>query len=424
MNSPTANNAPKILLVSFRWNTLTEAPYLFKQSGCHVDVLCPNDNWAIQNSFYDHWIDSGDSLQSLILRLTNLVKQNIYQEIVIGDDPILWKIYREKITILWHLLPICNPLALPILSKVGFSQHCNTHAIPTPIFSILTNKVDGAQALLKCGLPLVTKENYSAGGEGVKKFTDVPSFEAYLESYPFTEPLLVQSFIEGSLVSVEALFKNGELLEYACSVVLDGDRGPSTKRRYLPKDHQVNLIISKFGKSTLLHGFANIALMQESTTGNYLLFEADPRPNKWVPYGKWFGSDFSRAIKVFLGIEFCKEDPLVQTQDIFEIEHFNSHLAKLLNNQRYVDALLHLLDYDKNIRYTIYDPRLLKARMDFMYRQVIKHRQSLESKFAQPANNTQSYTQTVPVVNPAIFIKNEQNQLQRSDLSTPKADAE
>ena len=211
---PAPGPAPRILLVTWNWSTLTEMPYLLKQAGCAVDVLCPAGNWAIRNSFFDRWIDAGDSLESLLQALIALVDGAGYRHIMIGDDPILWAIYRNRIAALWPLLPVKNTAALPILNKLGLAEHCRRHGIATPDFCRVEGRADALQALRVLGLPLVLKENYSNGGAGVRVFRDAAAYQAFVEAHEFREPLLAQRFIQGRHVDVEALFKEGRLLHH------------------------------------------------------------------------------------------------------------------------------------------------------------------------------------------------------------------
>ena len=399
-----ASTVFRVLLVTFNWSTLTEMPYLLKQAGCQVEVLCPSSNLAIKNSFFDRWIDAGDSMESLLASLVELARDPGYRYIMIGDDPILWAIYRGPIPALWHLLPVQNAAALPILHKIGFAEHCQQHAIPSPAFARAESRADALQALHTLGLPLVFKENYSNGGNGVKVFTDAPSCQAFIDSYSFSQPLLAQRFIEGRHVDVEALFKNGCLLQYVCSEVLEDNYGPSSKRRYFPNDERIGHTIARMGQTAGLHGFANMSLMLEADSQTYYLFEADPRPNKWVPYARWFGRDFAPAFRAFLADGPSADVACLATTDshvdCWEVEHFSSHLAKLLGAGRYLDAILHLLDFDKNLRYTVYDPVLLKAKMDDLYRQLLPQRDALAAKAARHVAALQNPAATIPVNQP------------------------
>lgn len=402
-NQPTSTTA-RVLLVTFNWSTLIEMPYLLKQAGCQVEVLCPSSNLAIKNSFFDRWIDAGDSMESLLRRMEALVRDPGYRYIMIGDDPILWAIYRGPIPALWHLLPVQNAAALPILHKIGLAEHCQQHGIPSPAFHRVESRADALQALDTLGLPLVFKENYSNGGNGVKVFRDASSCRSFIDAYSFSQPLLAQRFIEGHHVDVEALFKNGNLLQYVCSEILEDNYGPSSKRRYFPNDERIGDIIARMGQTAGLHGFVNMSLMLDVISQTYYLFEADPRPNKWVPYARWFGRDFAPAFRAFLadgpGADVASLTYTDAPVACWEVEHFSSHLTRLLRAGRYLDAILHLLDFDKNLRYTIYDPVLLKTKMDDLHRQLLPQRDALAAKAARYVAALQNPSATITINQP------------------------
>jgi hypothetical protein len=424
------SSAPRILLVTYGWSTLAEMPYLLKQAGCQVEVLCPGTNWAIKNAFYDRWIDAGDSIASLIDVLVVLAQDPGYRYIMIGDDPILWAIYRGRTSALWPLLPIRNEAALPILHKTGFAEHCQRHGIPSPGFLRIEGQTDALHAIEILGLPLVLKDNYSNGGQGVRVFRDASSCLAFVATHALSEPLLAQRFIEGRHVAVEALFKSGHLLQYVCSEILEDNHGPSSKRRYFPNDERIGTIISAMGQSACLHGFVNMSLIQEASSQAYYLFEADPRPNKWVPYARWFGRDFAPAFRVFLADDPAGSACLPATDkqvDGWEVEHCTSHFSKLLNAGRYLDAILHLLDFDRNLRYTIYDPVLLKAKMDSIHGQLLPKREALAAIAAQHVAALQNPYSTVTVNRQAEIPMSTitlDNQEYDSESLSPKARAQ
>lgn len=380
---------PRVLLVTHRWSTLTEMPHLLKQADCQVDVLCPAGNWAIRNGYYDRWIDAGDSLDSLLGKLVNLARAPDYRYIMIGDDPILWAIYRRRITSLWHLLPVGDEAALPVLHKIGLAEHCRRHGIPSPDFMRVDGPADIGRALVTLGLPLILKENYSNGGEGVRFFRDASACRAFVATYDFQEPLLAQRAITGRHVDVEALFKHGRLLQYVCAEILEDNHGPSTKRRYFPNDARIGQIVARIGETAGLHGFANISLMQDGGSQAYLLFEADPRPNKWVPYARWFGRDFASAFRIFLEDDLAADQACLPADDTpvecWEVEHFTGHCSKLLNAGRFFDVILHLLDFDRNLRHTLHDPVLLKTKMDTLRDQLLMRHDAWAARVAGPS---------------------------------------
>jgi hypothetical protein len=359
----------KVLLVTLYWSTLTELPYLLKQAGCEVHIACPKKNPLIKTSFYERWLDTGDTMESLLSLLVNLVKDNDYSYILIGDDPILWEIYSRNIIALKALLPLRNESALPILNKVGFAEHCHKKGISSPPFKGINCSLSAKEALEILGLPIVIKKNYSNGGLGVVIFKERQTYNKYIEAFAFEEPLLAQKFIAGELIGADVLFKNGKLLQYACSVDIDSGLGPSTQRRYFQDDGRIGKILKQIGESALLHGFVNVTLIKEPNSQEYYLIEADPRPTKWVAYARWFGCDFIEPFKYFLADPSEEHDYVMPTLDIadidcWEVEFFPVHAMKLFNQRRTDEAIRHLVDYKRNTRYTLYDPILLEAKMD------------------------------------------------------------
>ncbi|MBA5608605.1 ATP-grasp domain-containing protein [Duganella sp. FT3S] len=363
--------APKVLLVTHDWSTLAEMAWLAKQAGCQVHVLCPHNNAAIKNSFHDRWFDSGPTLDTLLAALRALAGQRSYQYILIGDDPILWRIYRDRLEDLWPLLPILDHAALPMLGKAGFAALCRDHGVSSPRFEVVTRAAEAPAALQSLGLPVVVKENYSNGGAGVRIFRDAPAYAQCMAAYDYAEPLLVQQFIDGELLSMDALFKRGKLLQYACAVDVEPTLGPSTKRRYFPNDEPIGALLRRLGQAATLHGFANISILRERDSQRCYLIEADPRPTKWVSCTRWFGHDIVAAFRAFLaGDDADVEVPEADyaAVDCWEVEYFPNHLAKLLNEGRTQEAILHLLDFKRNARHTIYDPVLLEEKMDCIRR--------------------------------------------------------
>lgn len=358
---------PRILLVADAWNNLAEMPEFIRQAGYHSDILCPAGNIARHSSFVSHWIDSGKSRESLFKSLIDLDRSGLYSYILIGEDPLLWQIYFQPIDELTHLLPILEPGTRSMMGKINFARLCNQLNISTPDFAIIKSQADIDAVVMQLGLPLVTKVSYSSAGLGVNIFRDREAVQAYVGAYNFEQPLMAQKFIDGELLSVEALFCNGRLLEYVCSVALDAALGPSTKRRYMPRIPEVGPALDKLGQFTKLHGFANITFIRELPSGNLFLIEADPRPNKWVPYAHWFGANFVQAFRLFINNDHLSPAPLLNLLaeskvTHWDIEHFETHLIKLLESGDTLKSVLHLLDFDNNLRYIPRDPGLLREK--------------------------------------------------------------
>jgi hypothetical protein len=367
MTKQPVHNPAKVLLVAGTWDNLAEMPYLLRQAGYCPDILCHKENICRHSSFLHSWIDSGNTWETLIATLIDLDRSAVYSHIILGEDPLIWHIFIKPIKELVHLIPIREPNARAMMGKVEFSQLCRWLNIPTPDFAIIQKPEDGLTVLNQLGVPLATKVNHSAASEGVKVFHNPDDLYSYLAYYDFKQILLAQQFIEGELINVEALFCNGHLLEYVCSLSLDITLGPSTKRRYIPRLPEVGMMLNQLGKFTKLHGFANISILRETKSARLFLIEADPRPNRWHAYGHWFGADFAEAFRLFMNNDQLTQPPYLNLAaekrvTNWDIEHFDSYFLKLYRANQTLESIHHLLDFDLTLRYVLHDPDLLREK--------------------------------------------------------------
>lgn len=369
---PARADAPKVLLVSHLWDIACDLPQVFVAAGVEVDVLCPNGNCAIKGGFHDGWWDAGPSQETLFERLHPLMQSQRYCKIILCDDPLLWQIAYRPIEALKSLLPV-KDTALGIMNKAGLSQFCQQHALPTPSFFVLHHAQDTAQAAQQVSYPLLIKPNLSNGGLGIVVCPGPEAYQAYWQQHPFSaQGYVVQQHLEGSELSVEALFHQGQLLEYATSKVLSAGLKPSTRRLYQQKTPSLTALLQRFGQASGLDGFVNMGFML-TPDEQYWLFEADPRPNRWVPFAKWFGADFSKAIPQWL-FELPKgSDPPLPAApiDIAVIENMPIYTQELINQGRLVDALLHLTDFDHTWRYLLADPVQLESRLRALHQAIL-----------------------------------------------------
>lgn len=353
----------KVLLVSYYWDILCEMPSLLSEAGFEVHLLCKAANCAIHNRYYDYWIDAGDDLTVFYHTLYQLDQSNSYVKIIIGEDPLLWQIHTNPIAELNHLLPIKNKQAQHILSKVNFSHFCRQHHIPTPNYASVQHPNDIPMALAQVGLPLLIKPSYSNGGQGIMVCHTPADYETAWKTIQLNQPYLVQAYVAGQLLSVEAIYSNGQLIDYASSYILNDDLGASTARNYQAKQPKLTQLLQQLGNASQLDGFVNITLIHEHTT-HYQLIEADPRPNRWVGVGQSFQADFIKALQIWIEnqpIPPIQHQPL--NQACTQVETMPAHTVKLINQGKLIEALIHLSDFDKTWRYLIHDPVQLEHRL-------------------------------------------------------------
>lgn len=338
-----------------------------RQAGYLADILCAKENISRHSSFLGQWIDAGNSIDCLINTLIDLERSAKYDYILIGEDPLLWHIAMQPVNELTHLLPVHPPHTRSILEKIHFAPLCKSIGICTPEFFVIQSLDDVQAAIHRLGFPLITKVNYSFAGKGVRVFDDQAALMSYIGTYPFAQPLLAQRYIKSEVISVEALFCKGRLLEYICSEAIDIGLGPSTKRRYMPRITEVGVMLERLGKTTELHGFFNVTLLREIASGKLFLIEADPRPNKWFAYAHWFGANFAYAFRLFMSKDELADAPFLNRAaeaavTHWDMQHFDSHYLKLLHTGQTLESINHLLDFDTTLRYCLHDPALLREK--------------------------------------------------------------
>lgn len=358
----------KVLLVSHLWDIACDLPKLFVEAGFEADVLCPESNCARKGGYHDQWIDSGPTQDILLARLYQLVQSERYVRVVLCDDPLLWRITSQPIKPLLSLLPVQGK-SKRIMEKIGFAEFCVEHQIPSPKFAVVRQASHWPAAANVVGFPLVIKPNFSNGGEGTIICHSEAEYRNAEQVFSHQGEYLVQEYLHGELVAVEALFRKGELLEYATSCAYSEALGPSTRRIYQDKDDRLTELIRAFGKASALDGFANMSLIQ-TQNGQYWLFEADPRPNRWFAFGKWFAADFAEAIQKWLTP--VNQDEIdwkpMPAESIRIIESMPLYATELINQGRLLDALLHLTNYDHTWRYLKDDPVQLEQRLRVLHR--------------------------------------------------------
>lgn len=279
-----------VLLVSkFNWDAPAEIPCVFSKAGFAVHVISPAKSWLSCNSHIQKNIVASSDDIEFLNELSRLIRQVKYDWILLTEDPLIELVKREinDEELLEQLLPVKNRAARDILSsKIGFSTYFQSIGVDTPAYIGFQVGVNDLNDLHTLRFPVLNKYDLSWGGSDMAISHDLKQFQNVLEDLPTKAKLLIQEFIEGDEIRVDALFYNGKLLNYFCAHVLSHTKDQfsyTTRRLYYPYP-ELTKLLELIGMNIVAHGFANISFIRGKETSIHYLIEIDVRPNSWMAY--------------------------------------------------------------------------------------------------------------------------------------------
>lgn len=287
---------------------INRLPETFNRPGLEIIVLGPATCSLRRSKYITKFIElpATDPLELWHETALANYKKILEQQadwVIFSDDETVGAIAKSAIPAeeKLKLLPVKSDAGLEILgSKVGLANSMNRLAIPGPKSAVACNRDELDQNAISAGTEFLIKGDLFGGGSRVRKFDSEnakPDLQIPLDWYP----VVVQEFIEGDEVSVEALFRDGQLTAWMYSVVSQNisQFGPSVVRRYFtPANTDFETTLNHIGNAAQLHGFFNCALIWSPDRQAHFLFELDPRPNAWHQFGKHFGIDW---VELMLG---------------------------------------------------------------------------------------------------------------------------
>ncbi len=374
MNKPL----PRVLIAcKENWDTLMEIPFVIKQAGCIVDVYCSKHSWLLAGSYYDNWIESKATDLEYANELAGFVDN--YDWIVLGDEMLL-NLMNDQISdpvIAARILPLKkNENRYIIASKLGLSKFCQENDILSPRFMFYTNVEELEKELPVFTFPVLIKPNVGWGGGGIILCDSVEGLKHSLSVIDYKHNLIIQEFINGRDIGIEAFYKNGELLMYNASVVLKYFDSPFsfTTRRTCFKQKEIEIILRDIGRKIGIHGFASVQMIEREE--RFYLLEVDMRPNFWVVYDRFAGSNFSDAVRMMLDSEVSSNTTMPAPVEKHEIAIFYRDIIRCFN-QKDIRGLLQwqfgLNGYGKFI--PRYDKKLYKRIMRELF--VVKMKKRL-----------------------------------------------
>jgi hypothetical protein len=285
------NKKHSVLIIDYmNFDSLVEIPYLFSRAGFQVDVLCDQNSWLLCNSYFDtHIICNSKQPRIFADQVISLVKNGDYDQVCIVDDVAI-RIMNEYVVddgLALKILPISKLENRKFLgSKAEFSRFCKQYNFLTPDFEIYEHH-------RMIDFPVLLKIDQSQGGKGVFYCDNESTFNTLVKP-----GIVIQKYIKGDLIGVEAYFHHGKLIASACSQVqknLGGEFSISSQRLY-SRNIELEDIVRRFGETLGAHGFASISFIYNPTSKKYFIFEWDSRTNAWLRLAELVGVDFSKAI--------------------------------------------------------------------------------------------------------------------------------
>lgn len=238
-----------------------------------------------------------------------------YDLVVTSDDTAL-RLLRD-----WDGLTLEQRLLLaPVLSagdlehlasKIAMIKRLDAAGVHVPRWREASDLTAAEAAASDLGWPIVLKNDYGAGGRGVRVVSDrvqLGQVWADLQRAWAREearlPLgtrrprrvLVQKYAPGRDVDLSAFFRSSQLVHFTYSLAIETltNRGACSLRHYLPTYRAGPSVVDELatiGQALGLDGFANISAREPSDSGARAYFEVDARPNLWAHVGAQVGDD-------------------------------------------------------------------------------------------------------------------------------------
>lgn len=226
----------------------------------------------------------------------------------------------------------------------------------------------------KLHFPILLKENFSFSGIGIQYCADPSLLQDCLDKVINKTNLVLQEFIEGEDIGVEALFRDGELITYNCAQILAYMHNKfsfTTRRRYYQSD-EIASLLKILGKQVGLNGFASIQYVHHKERDTYYLLEVDARTNMWMPFSRFTEHDFSEGIKKIISGDFYNINEPASLHEV-EISIFDRDFRRCVKYKDYKGILQWIFNYKGYWRFIrLYDFKIFYRTGKKMLKDLLK----------------------------------------------------
>jgi predicted ATP-grasp superfamily ATP-dependent carboligase len=369
-----------VLLVTLTgFDSTAEIPFIFKKAGCsNVDIFCNPSSWLRSNKCHDKWIESSTEHEVFVSQLISIIEANSdhYDWIVPLDDASV-KLLNDSITTEYlfnKVMPINRIENREILSsKIGLSNICKKYNIATPRF-LNYSDILFPETIQQLQFPILLKEDYSFSGIGIQCCETYDLFPDCLAKVRIKDNLVLQEFITGEDIGVEALFRDGELIMYNCADVLTYmyNKFSFTTRRLYYQNDEVATLLKILGKSVGLNGFASIQYIYHPGRKIYYLIEVDARVNSWMPYSRFTGHSFIDGIKKIMNGDFTHQETSKTDQKV-EIAIFDRDIRRCVKHKDFKGVFAWVFNYKGYWRFIpFYDWKFFKRILGKLFNDFFK----------------------------------------------------
>jgi hypothetical protein len=262
--------------------------------------------------------------------------------VILTDDVAikLMNVNLKDEALFYKIMPIKNIQNRFLLSsKVGLSKFCFSNHIDSPNFCVYNNQDDLNSIKNNLNFPVVNKTDFGNAGINMEISNTFDDFRLNITKIKDNSNTLIQEYLIGEDLQVEALFFEGYLVTYQTSTTLSTIGNiftPTTRRNYF-HDEKLKPILSKMGELIGLNGFVNITYIKYND--KYYLIEVDPRINSWMTHSRFIMPDnFIHGVKQIINGDYKNHTQSFDKKyKNIEVAYFLRDIHRIIKKNQWFD---------------------------------------------------------------------------------------
>ncbi len=212
-----------ILLVNTGWAKKKFIFQKLKRLGLTIVVVHKEKNWA--EPYVDHWIiadttNHSETLLAVKSFIRNHPRVHIDGAITFWEDDVL---ITSKIVDRFNFIGVPYSIAKHVRNKFLFREFCRENGLPAPKHRLVKSEADVRAVREEFTFPVVIKPVYGASSNfvvKVEKKEDLPQLFEYVQNNISIDilssladglDLLIEEYIDGDEVDVDAIVQNGKV---------------------------------------------------------------------------------------------------------------------------------------------------------------------------------------------------------------------